>query len=210
MLYDHELELQLDREFGPEISEQDFPERDIDDDKAADSVAAGRMATRRLHAEYRSACKGRRILKRLLKNPLTNDQEIAMLQRRIAALPQLFQDLAALNLKASKLSSGAYLLAYAKLVTPLGYHPREALGTLAEAQAQAQCELSNAKLRAYAECDGMEIDDPENVATQAANGYVHTEVNLLQSARSVTCPDDRSCDVSYSGGGRLGVNFEKV
>lgn len=210
MLYDHELEMELDREFGLDSFGPDRFERDFEDDKASDSVAAGRMATRRLHAEFRSACQGRRILKRLRKTPLSPDEEIAMLQKRIAGLPQLFQGLAALKRQAPRLNETDYWSAYAKLMTALGYDPREYLGTLAEAITQAKCELSHAKLVAYAECDGMEVDDPQSIATQAADWYAQTELKLRQTVANVTCPDDRGCDVSYSNGVTLHVSFEKV
>src|SRR5438270_567893 len=133
------------------------------DEEAAASAEASRRASRDLYAKYQSACKGIRILKHLTRDKLDPWDEELMLEKRIKGLPQLFQDLAALNRQARTLSSQEYERQYAALVAPLGYPPDIYLGRLDDALAQAKCELAWVKWRNVSTCDGMEVENPEHI-----------------------------------------------
>jgi hypothetical protein len=209
--YDRELEMELEQEFGGDFAgEFELP---YDPDEAAASAAASVRANRELYAKYQAACKGRRILKRLTRKKLDPLEEAVMLTKRIAGLPQLFKDLADLKLKrkTEKMTDLEYSRRYTALVTPLGYHPDEALGTLDEALAQARCEQSLSSWRFVAPCDAMEVDDPEHTSLQVADWYARTELGGALASPKVTCKGDgRWCDVDYPNGITIRVSFYKV
>ena len=97
---ERELEMALEGEFGADF-EGEF-EVPSSDDTAASSAAASQRASRDLYAKYRTACKGRSILKRLTKTKISPIDESIMLQKRIDGLPQLFTDLAELKRRPRK------------------------------------------------------------------------------------------------------------
>lgn len=202
------LDRALDAEFGGDFrGELDDPGDDI----GSVSAAASKRASRELYAKYRSACKGRRILKVLRKEKLDSVQESIMLQNRIKGLPQLFRDLDDLNRQSSRMSRAKYALRYAQLVTRLGYHPRYALTTLKNELEQAKCELSKNAWLFVAMCDGMEVDDPQNVSQKVAEHYARTELRQILSNPQVACNIDGSwCDVAYPNHVVIRVSFDKV
>ncbi len=209
--YDRELEMELEQEFGGDFEgELELP---YDPDEAAASAAASARANRELYAKYQAACKGRRILKRLTRMKPGSLEEATMLAKRIAGLPQLFKDLADLKLKhpVSKVPDPEYGRKYAELVTRLGYHPDEALGTLDEALAQARCEQSLNSWLFVAPCGGMEVDDPEHTSLQVADWYARTELGGALASPKVTCKGNGQwCDVDYPHGITIRVSFDKV
>jgi hypothetical protein len=185
----------------------DDPEFDIADA----SAAAGRQASRDLYAKYQSACKGVRVLQRLRKTKLSPLAEERMLEERIAGLPQLFKDLAALGRRALTMTNKEYKKEYAKLVTRLGYPPDIYLGRLDTALAEARCELSFSKWRFAASCDGMEVDDPQYISRRVADHYAQTELGRTLGSLKVTCKGGgRWCDVDYPNDITIRVGFAKV
>jgi hypothetical protein len=209
--YDRELEMELEQEFGGDfVGEFELA---YDPDEADASAASSVRANRELYAKYQSACKGRRILKRLTRTKLDPYDQGLMLQARIDGLPKLFKDLADLKLKrrAEKMSDLDYTRRYATLVTRLGYNPAEALGTLDEALAQAKCEQSWNDWLFVTPCGGMEVDNPEQISLQVADWYARTELGGALARPKVTCKGDgRWCDVDYPSGIRIRVSFDKV
>jgi hypothetical protein len=207
--YEGELEMELEREFGGDYVEGELEAPS--DDTANASAADGRRSSRELYAKYQSACKGRRILKRLTRAKLNPLDEAILLQARIDGLPQLFRDLAALDRRALTMSNRQYRQQYAQLVTRLGYPPNVYLGRLEDALAQARCDLSWSNWRFVALCDGMEVDDPEGTSIQVADHYTKTELGRVLASLKVTCGGGgRWCDVDYPGGITIRVGFYKI
>lgn len=203
-----DLEMELEAEFAPDFeAELEVPSSET----GAASSAASRRASRELYAKYQTACKGRRILKRLTKTKINPLDEALMLQRRIDGLPQLFRDLAELNHRALRIPNQQYRREYARLVTRLGYPPGVSLGSLEDALAQARCEQSWSNWRFAASCDGMEVDDPERTSVQVADWHLQTELGLSFRSLKVSCKGQgRWCDVDYPNGITIRVAFYKI
>ena len=68
-------------------------------------------------------------------------------------------------------------------------------------------------LRWMGPCSGMEVDDPRHLSRQVADHYVQTELGPKPSHRSTACSvfgTSGFCDVFYSNGITIRVNFSKV
>ena len=181
------------------------------------SEAAARQAAQELFSKYELDCKGISLLKRLGKAKLSIYDEALLLQRRINELPQLYEDKAALDLRAQKwlmsrekhqvfsnpiierkrieeverrtkwLSPGSHRIELAKLLVKLGYPPDYVLKDLNTELRKAKCEQSLNSLRFAFPCGGMEVDDPMVVAKQVAEHYAQTEMGTTVSSQRVTC-----------------------
>ena len=111
------------------------------------------------------------------------------------------------------LSPAMYRTELAKLLVKLGYPSNYVLGDLETELRRARCEARMNTLRWMGPCSGMEVDDPRHLSRQVADHYVQTELGAKPSHRTTACSvfgTSGFCDVSYSNGITIRVNFSKV
>jgi hypothetical protein len=192
------------------------------DEKAQASADAARRAARRTYDQYKTDCKGVRLLRRLTRESSDSTTKSARLRKRVEQVPEIFRKIRLedeklkVDLKSARSERQRESLRkqqrinVAKLLDQAGFDPR-VNWTEESALAHARCELSEFNWIQYSFCSGEEVANPGRFAKSVAEHYVRTETGLSLDGQTAQCKfGSVFCDVRFANGIVIRVNFSNI